>query len=86
MFANIKKQIMPAITDAGCHKGRDALSSTETAKISLLCSSSFLNINDIASPITMLKEIAPIALAKPISKPNTLAVKIMANTLIAGPE
>ncbi|ODA43522.1 hypothetical protein THER_1764 [Thermodesulfovibrio sp. N1] len=33
-----------------------------------------------------LKSTAPTALAIPISHPRTLAVKIIANTLIAGPE
>jgi hypothetical protein len=40
----------------------------------------------MASPITIEKTIAATARATPSSKPSTRAVRMMASTLIAGPE
>jgi uncharacterized protein with PQ loop repeat len=48
--------------------------------------SSFLKINAIKSPISIDIPTAPMTRASPILYPNTLAVKIIARILMAGPE
>ena len=48
--------------------------------------SSFLNIKAIKRPVIIANNMAPIALASPSSHPNTLAVRTIASTFIAGPE
>jgi len=48
--------------------------------------SSFRKIKCIRSPITTLKTTAPIARARPSSQPRMRAVRMIARTLMAGPE
>ena len=85
-MANTRMAIMDAKKSPFCHSGRLTSGTGTCACAAAFAASSFRKTRCISSPITMLNATAPTARATPSSMPSTRAVRMIARTLMAGPE
>jgi hypothetical protein len=85
-LANTSTPTMAAKNSVFCQRGRLISAAGKSAWLFAFSNSSLRKMKCMARPTTTEKTTAPTARATPSSRPRIRAVRMMASTLMAGPE